>query len=35
MKGQCVGVDVDGALLVETAVCVQRVLSGDVSLRPA
>lgn len=35
MKGQCVGVDVDGALLVETSVCVQRVLSGDVSLRPA
>jgi BirA family biotin operon repressor/biotin-[acetyl-CoA-carboxylase] ligase len=33
-EGRCMGVDVDGALLVETAVCVQRILSGDVSLRP-
>lgn len=33
LAGCCVGVDVDGALLLETAVCVQRVLSGDVSLR--
>jgi BirA family biotin operon repressor/biotin-[acetyl-CoA-carboxylase] ligase len=33
LAGRCVGVDVDGALLVETAVCVQRILSGDVSLR--
>lgn len=35
LSGRCVGVDVDGALLVETSVCVQRILSGDVSLRPA
>lgn len=33
IDGQCVGVDVDGALFVETAVCIQRILSGDVSLR--
>jgi len=33
LAGQCIGVDVDGALLVETAVCVQRILSGEVSLR--
>lgn len=33
LEGRCVGVDVDGALMLETAVCVQRVLSGDVSLR--
>jgi BirA family biotin operon repressor/biotin-[acetyl-CoA-carboxylase] ligase len=35
LEGQCIGVDVDGALMVETAVCIQRILSGDVSLRPA
>jgi BirA family biotin operon repressor/biotin-[acetyl-CoA-carboxylase] ligase len=35
VEGICVGVDVDGALLLETAVCVQRIVSGDVSLRPA
>ncbi len=35
VEGICVGVDVDGALLLETAVCVQRILSGDVSLRSA
>ena len=35
VEGICIGVDVDGALLLETAVCVQRILSGDVSLRPA
>lgn len=35
LSGRCVGVDVDGALMIETAVCVQRVLSGDVSLRKA
>lgn len=35
VQGRCMGVDVDGALLVETPVCVQRILSGDVSLRPA
>ncbi len=34
LAGRCVGVDVDGALLLETSVCVQRILSGDVSLRP-
>ena len=34
VEGICIGVDVDGALLLETAVCVQRILSGDVSLRP-
>lgn len=35
VEGICIGVDVDGALLLETAVCVQRILSGDVSLRRA
>jgi BirA family biotin operon repressor/biotin-[acetyl-CoA-carboxylase] ligase len=35
VEGVCMGVDVDGALLLETPVCVQRILSGDVSLRPA
>lgn len=35
VEGVCIGVDVDGALLLETAVCVQRILSGDVSLRAA
>jgi BirA family biotin operon repressor/biotin-[acetyl-CoA-carboxylase] ligase len=34
VEGICMGVDVDGALLLETAVCVQRILSGEVSLRP-
>jgi BirA family biotin operon repressor/biotin-[acetyl-CoA-carboxylase] ligase len=33
LSGRCVGIDVDGALMIETPVCVQRVLSGDVSLR--
>lgn len=33
VEGRCLGVDVDGALMVETPVCVQRILSGDVSLR--
>jgi BirA family transcriptional regulator, biotin operon repressor / biotin---[acetyl-CoA-carboxylase] ligase len=33
LEGHCIGVDVDGALMVETAVCIQRILSGDVSLR--
>jgi len=33
LTGQCIGVDVDGALLVETPVCIQRIISGDVSLR--
>lgn len=35
LSGRCVAVDVDGALMVETPVCVQRVLSGEVSLRMA
>lgn len=35
LRGSCVGVDVDGALFVETDVCVQRILSGEVSLRAA
>ena len=35
LTGRCVGIDVDGALMIETAVCVQRVLSGEVSLRAA
>ena len=35
VEGICIGADVDGALLLETAVCVQRILAGDVSLRPA
>lgn len=35
MTGRCVAVDVDGALMIETPVCVQRVLSGEVSLRAA
>jgi BirA family transcriptional regulator, biotin operon repressor / biotin---[acetyl-CoA-carboxylase] ligase len=33
VDGRCVGVDADGALLIEAAGCVQRILSGDVSLR--
>lgn len=35
IEGQSVGVDHDGALLVLTADGVERVLAGDVSLRPA
>lgn len=35
LAGRCVGVDVDGALLLETAVCVQRIVVGEVSLRAA
>jgi BirA family biotin operon repressor/biotin-[acetyl-CoA-carboxylase] ligase len=35
LEGRCVGVDVDGALLLETPVCVQRIVSGEVSLRLA
>ena len=34
LEGVCRGVDDDGALLLETAGGLQRVLSGDVSLRP-
>ena len=33
--GICRGVDDDGALLLETASGIQRIFSGDVSLRPA
>jgi BirA family biotin operon repressor/biotin-[acetyl-CoA-carboxylase] ligase len=33
--GICRGVDIDGALLLETEGCVERVLSGEISLRPA
>ncbi|ENO86581.1 biotin/acetyl-CoA-carboxylase ligase [Thauera linaloolentis 47Lol = DSM 12138] len=32
--GTCLGVDDDGALLLDTASGVQRILAGDVSLRP-
>lgn len=34
-SGICLGVDGDGALLIESALGRERVLSGDVSLRPA
>lgn len=33
LEGRCAGVDVDGALLLETSSGVQRIISGDVSLR--
>ena len=35
LSGRCLGADDDGALLLETAAGVQRIWSGDVSLRPA
>ena len=35
LTGTCVGVDDDGALLLQTAEGLRRVLSGDVSLRLA
>jgi len=35
LVGVCLGADDDGALLLETAAGVQRILSGDVSLRRA
>lgn len=35
LRARCRGVDVDGALLLETAAGVQRIFSGDVSLRRA
>ena len=35
LLGRCLGVDDDGALLLETAKGVERIFSGDVSLRPA
>ena len=34
VEGRCAGVDADGALLLDTASGVRRILSGDVSLRP-
>ncbi len=34
IEGECVGVDNEGALLIADSAGVQRVLSGDVSLRP-
>lgn len=34
-EGICLGADSDGALLVETPVCIKRFVSGDVSLRLA
>jgi BirA family biotin operon repressor/biotin-[acetyl-CoA-carboxylase] ligase len=34
-RGRCLGVDDDGALLLETAGGIERIFSGDVSLRPA
>jgi BirA family biotin operon repressor/biotin-[acetyl-CoA-carboxylase] ligase len=33
--GRCLGVDDDGALLLETGAGIERIHSGDVSLRPA
>lgn len=32
-NGYCRGVDADGALLLETAAGLRRILAGDVSLR--
>jgi BirA family biotin operon repressor/biotin-[acetyl-CoA-carboxylase] ligase len=34
-RGRCLGVDDDGALLLETAAGIERIFSGDVSLRRA
>lgn len=34
-NGRCLGVDADGALLLETAAGIERIFSGDVSLRRA
>jgi BirA family biotin operon repressor/biotin-[acetyl-CoA-carboxylase] ligase len=33
LEGHCRGVDADGALLLETASGLQRIISGEVSLR--
>ena len=33
MQGVCLGVDDDGSLLLDTAQGVERIFSGDVSLR--
>jgi BirA family transcriptional regulator, biotin operon repressor / biotin---[acetyl-CoA-carboxylase] ligase len=35
LEGICRGVDADGALLLETGAGMQRIISGEVSLRPA
>lgn len=35
LAGRCIGVDADGALLLETAAGEQRIISGEVSVRPA
>jgi BirA family transcriptional regulator, biotin operon repressor / biotin---[acetyl-CoA-carboxylase] ligase len=35
LTGQCLGVDDDGALLLDTGLGIQRIFSGDVSLRRA
>jgi BirA family biotin operon repressor/biotin-[acetyl-CoA-carboxylase] ligase len=35
LSGRCVGIAEDGALLLESANGVQRIISGEVSLRPA
>lgn len=35
VEGICLGVDVDGALLLKAGGCAQRIVSGDVSLRRA
>ena len=35
LEGCCRGVDLDGALLLETATGMQRIISGEVSLRKA
>ena len=34
LHGICAGVDEDGALLLRTDAGLQRILAGDVSLRP-
>lgn len=34
LEGICAGVDTDGALLLQTGAGIERVISGDVSLRP-
>ena len=33
VQGVCLGVDADGSLLLDTAQGVERIFSGDVSLR--
>ncbi len=35
LTGRCLGADDDGALLLETATGIERIFSGDVSVRPA